>query len=81
MKIPFYPVPMTMQTFVVILLGMSLGYKLGLATIILYIFEGIIGIPVFSNSPEKGVGDNLFYRSYDGISFRFYSCCLYIWQT
>ncbi len=55
-KIPFYPVPMTMQTFVVILLGMSLGYKLGLATIILYIFEGIIGIPVFSNSPEKGVG-------------------------
>ena len=25
-KIPFYPVPMTMQTFVVLLLGMSLGY-------------------------------------------------------
>ena len=55
-KIPFYPVPMTMQTFVVILLGMCLGSKLGLATITLYLFEGVIGIPVFSNSPEKGVG-------------------------
>ena len=55
-KIPFYPVPMTMQTFVVIFLGMCLGYKLGLATVVLYLVEGIIGIPVFSNSPEKGVG-------------------------
>ena len=55
-KIPFYPVPMTMQTFVVIFLGMCFGYKLGLATVILYLFEGIVGIPVFSNSPEKGVG-------------------------
>ena len=55
-KIPFYPVPMTMQTFVVIFLGMCFGYKLGLATVILYLFEGIVGVPVFSNSPEKGVG-------------------------
>ncbi len=55
-KIPFYPVPMTMQTFVVIFLGMCFGYKLGLATVTLYLIEGIIGIPVFSNSPEKGVG-------------------------
>jgi len=55
-KIPFYPVPMTMQTFMVLFLGMSFGYKLGLATVILYLAEGIIGLPVFSNSPEKGVG-------------------------
>ena len=55
-KIPFYPVPMTMQTFVVLFLGMSFGYKVGLATVGLYLFEGIIGLPVFSNSPEKGVG-------------------------
>jgi len=54
-KIPFYPVPMTMQTFVV-LFGVSLGYKMGLASIGLYLFEGILGLPVFSNSPEKGVG-------------------------
>ena len=55
-KIPFYPVPMTMQTFVVLFLGMSFGYKIGLATVGLYLIEGIVGLPVFSNSPEKGVG-------------------------
>ena len=55
-KIPFYPVPMTMQTFVVLFLGMSFGYKIGLATVSLYLLEGIIGLPVFSNSPEKGIG-------------------------
>ena len=55
-KIPFYPVPMTMQTFVVLFLGISLGYKIALATIGLYLLEGIMGLPVFSNSPEKGVG-------------------------
>ena len=55
-KIPFYPVPMTMQTFVVLFLGLSFGYKIGLATVALYLIEGIIGLPVFSNSPERGVG-------------------------
>ena len=55
-KIPFYPVPMTMQTFVVLFLGLSFGYKIGLATVGLYLLEGIFGLPVFSNSPEKGVG-------------------------
>ena len=55
-KIPFYPVPMTMQTLVVLFLGIALGWKLGVATIALYLFEGIIGLPVFSGSPEKGVG-------------------------
>ena len=55
-KIPFYPVPMTMQTFVVLFLGLSFGYKIGLATVSLYLIEGIIGLPVFSNSPERGIG-------------------------
>ena len=55
-KIPFYPVPMTMQTFVVLFLGISFGYKIGVATVILYLLEGIVGLPVFSNSPEKGLG-------------------------
>ena len=55
-KIPFYPVPMTMQTFVVLLLGVSFGYKIAVATVGLYLVEGILGLPVFSNSPEKGIG-------------------------
>ena len=55
-KIPFYPVPMTMQTLVILIIGISFGWKLGLATVSLYLFEGIIGLPVFSGTPEKGVG-------------------------
>ncbi len=55
-KIPFYPVPMTMQTLVILVIGIGFGWKLGLATISLYLFEGIIGLPVFSGTPEKGIG-------------------------
>ena len=55
-KIPFYPVPMTMQTLVVLMIGIGFGWKLGVATIVLSLFEGIIGLPVFSGTPEKGVG-------------------------
>ena len=55
-KIPFYPVPMTMQTLIVLIIGIGFGWKLGLVTISLYLFEGIIGLPVFSGTPEKGIG-------------------------
>jgi len=55
-KIPFYPVPMTMQTIVVLLLGVSLGWKLGLFTVSLYLIQGIAGLPVFAGTPEKGAG-------------------------
>ena len=47
---------MTMQTFVVLLLGLSFGYKIGLSAVGLYLIEGIAGLPVFSNSPERGIG-------------------------
>ena len=60
-KIPFYPVPMTMQTFVILLIGITLGFKIGLATVTLYLLEGIFGLPVFSNSPEKGIGIAYFF--------------------
>ena len=55
-KIPFYPIPMTMQTFVVLFLGITLGSKIGLLTVGLYLLEGIYGLPVFAGTPEKGVG-------------------------
>ena len=55
-KIPFYPVPMTMQTFMVIFIGIAFGWKLGLATVLLYLAEGAIGLPVFAGTPEKGIG-------------------------
>ena len=55
-KIPFYPVPMTMQTFVVLFLGITLGSKIGVLTVSLYLLEGIFGLPVFAGTPEKGIG-------------------------
>ena len=74
-KIPFYPVPMTMQTFVVLFLGISLGYKIGLASVSLYLLEGIFGLPVFSNSPEKGVGLIYFTGPTMGYLIGFLSAC------
>jgi len=55
-NIPFYPVPMTMGTFVVLTIGMAFGWRLGGATIALYLAEGAVGLPVFAGTPEKGIG-------------------------
>ena len=55
-QVPFYPVPMTLQTMVVLLLGMALGWRLAGATILLYLVEGALGLPVFAGTPEKGLG-------------------------
>ena len=74
-KIPFYPVPMTMQTFIVLFLGISFGYKIGIATISLYLFEGIVGLPVFSNSPERGIGLSYFIGPTMGYLLGFISAC------
>jgi biotin transport system substrate-specific component len=56
LEVPFYPVPMTMQTLVVLLLGMAYGARLGAATVLLYLAEGAVGLPVFAGTPERGVG-------------------------
>jgi biotin transport system substrate-specific component len=55
-QIPFWPIPMTMQTFVVLVIGMAYGSRLGAATVALYLLEGALGLPVFAGTPEKGVG-------------------------
>jgi len=74
-KIPFYPVPMTMQTFIVLFLGVSFGYKIALATVSLYLLEGILGLPVFSNSPERGIGLAYFTGPTMGYLIGFLSAC------
>ena len=76
-KIPFYPVPMTMQTFVVLFLGISFGYKIAIATVGLYLLEGIMGLPVFSNSPERGVGLTYFTGPTMGYLIGFFSACFF----
>jgi len=55
-QIPFYPVPMTMQPLVVVLLGAAYGSRLGAATVLLYLAQGAAGLPVFAGTPEKGLG-------------------------
>ncbi len=55
-QVPFWPVPMTMQTLVVLVLGAALGARLGAATMLLYLAEGAVGLPVFAGTPEKGLG-------------------------
>jgi len=55
-SIPFYPVPLTMTTFVVIGLGLALGPRLGTAAVALYLVQGALGLPVFAGTPEKGIG-------------------------
>ena len=55
-KIPFWPVPMTMQTFVVLLLGVVYGWKLGLFTVSLYLLEGIAGFQFLPELQKKELG-------------------------
>ncbi len=55
-QVPFYPVPLTMQTFVVLAIGMAYGWRLGGATLLLYLAEGAAGLPVFA----KGGGMVIF---------------------
>lgn len=55
-QVPFWPVPMTMQTFVVLLIGAAFGPRLGMATVALYLAQGAVGFPVFAGTPEKGLG-------------------------
>jgi biotin transport system substrate-specific component len=55
-QVPSWPVPMTMQTYVVLVLGAAYGWRLGAATMLLYLAEGAVGLPVFAGTPEKGIG-------------------------
>ena len=47
-QVPFWPVPMTMQTFIVFIIGMSYGSRLAFLTLIVYLLEGALGLPVFA---------------------------------
>ncbi|MDZ4735098.1 MAG: biotin transporter BioY [Rhodospirillaceae bacterium] len=55
-QIPLWPVPLTMQTFVVLTLGLAYGPRLGLATLVAYLAAGAVGLPVFSGGWGEGGG-------------------------
>lgn len=56
LQIPFYPVPMTLQPLAALLIGVTCGWRLGAATVALYLAQGAMGLPVFAGSPERGIG-------------------------
>ncbi len=56
LQVPFYPVPLTFQTLVVLVIGGIFGWKIGLSALSLYMLQGIAGLPVFAGTPEKGLG-------------------------
>jgi biotin transport system substrate-specific component len=55
-QVPFYPVPMTLQTLAIMAIAATYGMRLGIATVLLYLAEGAFGLPVFAGTPEKGIG-------------------------
>jgi biotin transport system substrate-specific component len=55
-QVPFYPVPMTLQTAVVFLLGIAYGWRLAVGTVLFYLAQGAIGLPVLAGTPQLGVG-------------------------
>lgn len=55
-QVPMVPVPMTLQTLVILAIGMAAGWRLGGLTVLLYLAEGAAGLPVFAGTPEKGLG-------------------------
>lgn len=55
-KVPMWPVEMSLQTLAIFAIAAGFGLRLGLATILLYMAEGAAGFPVFQGTPEKGIG-------------------------
>ena len=52
-QVPFYPVPMTLQTLAVLVLAASYGARLGMAAVALYLVEGLLGAPVFAGAARR----------------------------
>ncbi len=67
--VPLYPVPITMQTFGVFLIGLTYGWRLGGATIAIYLFGGALGLPVFAKS---GLGIAYLFGPTGGFLFGFF---------
>lgn len=55
-QVPFWPVPMTLHTLAVFLVSALLGPRLGVAAMVTYLGAGAMGLPVFSGTPERGIG-------------------------
>ena len=59
-KVPFYPVPMTLQTLAVLGIAATYGSRLAVITVLAYLAEGAFGLPVFTNTPPAVAGPAYF---------------------
>ena len=59
-KVPFWPVPMTLQTLAIMALAAAYGSRLAVITVVAYLAEGLIGLPVFTNTPPAIAGPAYF---------------------
>jgi biotin transport system substrate-specific component len=57
--LPFTPVPLTLQNFGVLLVGLALGPRRAVAALVLYLAEGLVGLPVFNPTGPGGVAQLL----------------------
>ena len=55
-QIPFWPVPMTLHTMAVMAFAVAFGPRIAVAIFLAYLAAGAVGLPVFSGSPERGIG-------------------------
>lgn len=55
-QVPMWPVPMTLQSGMILIIGALYGARLGVLTMAAYLLEGAVGLPVFAGTPERGIG-------------------------
>src|SRR5262245_5443936 len=70
-QVPFYPVPMTLQTFAIMAIAAAYGSRLAVATVVLYLAEGFVGLPVFANTAFGTVGPSYFLGTTGGFLIGF----------
>jgi biotin transport system substrate-specific component len=75
-QVPLPYVPMTLQTLVVLLIGAAYGWRLGGATVALYLLQGAMGMPVFANTPPMPAGIAYFASPTGGFLFGFLAAAL-----
>jgi biotin transport system substrate-specific component len=59
-RVPFFPVPMTLQTLAVLAIGATYGSRLAVITVLAYFAQGALGLPVFTNTPPALAGPAYF---------------------
>jgi biotin transport system substrate-specific component len=77
-QVPFYPVPMTLQTFAVMAISAAYGARLAVATVVLYLAEGFVGLPVFANTAFGTVGPTYFLGTTGGFLIGFIPLALIV---